>query len=59
MENLIERLQSIRNIAETSSPVVCDMLDDLILDLARYPVYTKDEILSILDRKEGLDPKED
>ena len=51
MENLIERLKSIRNIAETSSPVVYDMLDDLILDLARYPVYTKDEILSIKNTK--------
>ena len=54
MEQVLEILQEIRLIGETSNPVVQDLADKAINLMLNNPTFTKDEVMDILNRKEGI-----
>jgi len=58
MEQVLEILQEIRGIGETSNPVVGDLATKAINLILNNPTLTHKEMIEILDRKEGIDPKD-
>ena len=55
MREIIKLATEIKSIAETSSPVIFDLSEKLLHILELEEIYTKEEVMEVLDRRDGID----
>jgi len=59
MEELTKLIKEINRLSENTSPVIHDLAQQALHNLRKNQYLTMKEVLSILDRKEGLELEED
>ena len=59
MEEILKLAKEIRRIAESTDPVIHDMSDKLIHLLETSEIYTKEELIKIIERTDNDIPEYD
>lgn len=55
MEKLLELAVEIRWLSETSSPTIHDLACDMVEYIKKNPMFTQDEIMQMLNRRDNID----
>ena len=55
MEQLLNKLQEIRMLAENTNPVIEDLAQEAIQHLIDNPTFTKEEVMEKLNRLDGIE----
>ena len=55
MEEILKILQEIRDIGEVSNPVIQGLAEKAMRLVSENHLYTKEEVLNILDRRDGIE----